>query len=446
MPKNTPDDRRPTDASPLTVSSPQQLADAVKRAKPGDKIRIADGRYTGWRVALSCRGTAEKPIVFRPESVGGVTFTGDTAFTLTGSHIVMRGFAFDTCPLTSSLVTIHSAKNCRVTACRFLNSTEGKAPVVMVMGPAADNRLDHCDLIHTVGRCLQVRVNSEQAPVRTRIDHNRFQDVPPIGGNGRETVQIGQSQPNWGFVEPRTVVENNLFLRCNGEAEIISNKSSRNIYRNNLFKDCEGELVMRGASYCLIEGNRFEGCTGGIRLSGTHHTVIDNVLVGCRGTGIRLLYGMTRELGGHYQAVGNCLIANNTVVNAGRAGILIGDSRGKDWGEKGLQQLPPYDNRTVNNIIAGSSGMLLKADGAPDNTIANNLFHATGEAAIPDTGETPLHADPLFADPEAGDFRLRPESPATGAGIPLAPDAKTADIGASARPIEAGPSSGSERK
>ena len=56
---------------------------------------------------------------------------------------------------------------------------------------------------------------------------------------------------------------------------------------------------MRGGSYCLIENNRFYGCSGGIRLSGTNHKVRGNLIGHSDRTGIRLLYGMTKEQGGH---------------------------------------------------------------------------------------------------------------------------------------------------
>ncbi len=285
--------------------------------------------------------------------------------------------------MTSSCVALSGARGCRFTACRF-EDTSGKAPVVSIADCARDNRVDHCAFLRPAARSVQVIVRSEEPPAGNRIDHNLFQDVPPIGGNGRETIQVGQSQPKWGLTEPRTVVEHNTFLRCDGEAEVISNKSSHNTYRRNLFRECEGELVMRGGSHCILEGNRFERCSGGIRISGTHHRVVDNVIVGNRGTGIRFLYGMTRELGGHYQAPTGCLVTNNTIVDAGKAGIHIGSGGGRDWGEKGVADVAPYGNRFVNNIVVGSEGALLVSEDCPDNVVEHNLYYAICKAAVSD--------------------------------------------------------------
>ncbi|MGD8240162.1 MAG: polysaccharide lyase 6 family protein, partial [Armatimonadota bacterium] len=389
----------PCRAAELPAASPEELARAVERAQPGDSIIVTAGRYADWTMSLSCRGTAEQPIVLRPDAPGAVTFTGKTSLQLRGHHVVVRGFTFDGCVLPGKIVLFQQATHCRVTECRFLNSNSGSGSAVVTFNDGADdNRLDYCEIINTVGRCVQVRVGNYAVehgpPSRNRIDHNLFQDVPPKGSNGRETIQIGSNQRDYGHLEPQTLVEHNLFLRCDGEGEIISNKSSRNTYRHNLFRDCRGALVMRGGHYCLIEANRFEGCDGGIRLHGTHHRVVHNVVVDPRGTGIRLAYGATVEQGGIYQATADCFIAHNTVVGAPTIGIHIGMNRNRDWGEWGVLKCPPRGNRIERNVIVGSAGDLIKVEGSPDNTIDANLLHATGEATVSNPGTNAIRADP----------------------------------------------------
>jgi len=39
--------------------------------------------------------------------------------------------------------------------------------------------------------------------------------------------------------ESFTTVEQNYFYRCDGEHEVISNKSCRNLYRGNTFVECQ---------------------------------------------------------------------------------------------------------------------------------------------------------------------------------------------------------------
>jgi len=133
---------------------------------------------------------------------------------------------------------------------------------------------------------------------------------------------------------------------------------------------------------------------------------------------------MTREQGGHYQAAGQCVIANNTIINAKRAGILVGDGRGNAHAGKGVQNVAPEGNRLLDNIVTGSTGDLCLVNHAPGNLVAGNLFFLQGDAIVSSPGDDPIYADPLFRDPENGDFRVSPDSlalesdPVKGASLP----------------------------
>jgi poly(beta-D-mannuronate) lyase len=400
-----------TKESAIMVTSETEFQTAIDQAKPGDEIVIDNGLYADWDVTLSCKGKENAPIMIRAQTPQGVTFTDESTFKVLGSYIIIQGFRFEDCRLLDSCVLLENALDVRVTACVF-EGAFGRAPVIGIKGQSVGCRIDHCRFIKPEARSIQISVRGEKSPMRTRIDHNLFQDVPPIpSGNGRETIQIGQNQPTWGWFSPMSIVEHNTFLRCDGEIEIISNKSSRNIYRHNLFKDCKGELVMRGASHCTIEGNRFENCTGGIRLSGTHHRVENNLIINSQKVGIQLRYGMTKELGGHYQAVGHCLIKNNTVINSGAVGLYVGSSKNSDAGEKGIATIAPYGNQIVKNIVIGNQGDVVKIDQAPDNMVTQNWFYATGNASVLET-EGNVIADPQLSQ----DHQPNPESTAKGAG------------------------------
>jgi poly(beta-D-mannuronate) lyase len=408
-----------TKESVIMVTSGTELQTAINQAKPGDEIVVVDGLYADWDITVPCVGTELAPITIRSENPQGVTLSDESTFKVSGSYIIIRDFRFEDCRLLDSCVLLDDALDVRITQCVF-EGAFGRAPVVGVKGSSVGCRIDHCQFIKPEARSIQVIVRGEKSPMRTRIDHNLFQDVPPIpSGNGRETIQIGQSQPTWGWFSPMTVVENNTFLRCDGEIEIISNKSSRNTYRNNLFKDCKGELVMRGASHCTIEGNRFENCAGGIRLSGTHHRVQNNLITDSQRIGIQLRYGMTKELGGHYQAVGHCLIKNNTIVNSGTIGLFVGSSRNGDAGEKGISAIAPYSNQIVNNIVVSNQGEVVKIDHAPDNMILDNWFYATDKASV--TG----HDGNTVGNPQlTQDHHVPSDSPANGSGASIT-DTKT---------------------
>jgi hypothetical protein len=55
---------------------------------------------------------------------------------------------------------------------------------------------------------------------------------------------------------------------------------------------------------------------------------------------------------------------------------------------------------------------LCLVDHAPGNFVAGNLFFLQGDAIVSSPGDDPIYADPLFSDPENGDFRLSSGSPA----------------------------------
>lgn len=394
------------------VTSETELQTAINQAQPGDDIVVANGLYADWDLTVPCQGTKDMPITIRAESPQGVTLTDESTFKVTGAYIIIKDFRFEDCRLLDSCVLLDGATEVRVTQCVF-EGAFGRAPVIGVKGRAVDCRIDHCKFIKPEARSIQVNIRGGgNSPMRTRMDHNLFQDVPPIpAGNGRETIQIGQSQPKWGWFSPMSIVEYNTFLRCDGEIEIISNKSSRNTYRYNLFKDCKGELVMRGGSHCVIEGNRFENCTGGVRLSGTHHRVENNLILNSRRVGIQLRYGMTTELGGHYQAVGNCLIKNNTIINAGQTGLFVGTSRNGDAGEKGISTIAPYKNQIVSNIVVGNQGDIVTIDHAPDNRVQNNFFYATDKASV-----TPIDGNTITNPQLTPEYIPASNSPAKDAG------------------------------
>lgn len=402
------------------IDSPEALSEVLRKVEAGDSIVIADGKYERWLVDLDARGKAGSPITIRPESLLGVTFTGVNHFNITGSHIVVDGFLFDRCALEHNLLEFDASDHCRVENCVFQHSGGNRA-VVGINAGARNNGIISCTFNDIAARSVNLHINEKiyekGVPTGNVVRGNTFRDIPPANANGRETIKIGTNQPTFGHIQVGTIVEDNQFLRCDGEAEIISNKCAGNIYRRNIFEQCQGELVMRGGRDCLIESNRFVDCSGGIRICGTGHVVRDNVILNSRGTGIRLFFGMTKEQGGHYQAAGNCTITNNTIIDAGRAGLLIGDGRNRDWQEKGMQSVAPQANRVLNNIIVGSTGDLLLANHAPDNLIEGNLFHKQGDAKLTSPGRSFIDADPLFRDPEAGDYRLSKDSPALSSNL-----------------------------
>ena len=380
-------------AERFPAATGQEATAAAGRARAGDEIVLADGDFKDLQLTLRSNATPNHPLRLRALNEGKTILTGSPKLLITGDFIEVHGLVFRDCALAAGAgVVFDGSGNSLMTSCRFENCRLPKgAALVSFRNGAHDNRVATNQFLKTRYKAVMVVVDDRSLkngpPVRNRIDHNLFQDVPPLNANGAETVQIGQRASPHSDLRTWTLIENNEFVRCDGEAEIISIKTSSNIIRSNLFRNNRGELVMRHGHDNVINGNRFEGGSGGIRLSGHGHAVTDNVIRDCRSTGIRLYYG-TPDLmhPASYLPVFDCVISNNTVLNCGE-GILIGDHKnaslkdakwaGPPWFASSVQNctVAPYSNRIVNNVLTGKAGTLIKSDDAPQNTIENNTLN-----------------------------------------------------------------------
>lgn len=373
-------------AKEYKVANPDEFQKAAAAALAGDEIVIANGNYQNWALTFKTNGTSDKPILIRAETPGEVVFSGTVnkpVFQLNGTFTVISGITFSGCQVFKGkdanglLIELKDAKSCRVTACVFNKNTAETqfTPLVVVSGHAEQNRVDHCSFSgNENNQELQVKITAAAVPVYTLIDHNTFKDKPKVNWkvfNGGECIQIGQDPVLLGNQSAYTTVRDNQFVACNGEAEVISNKSSGNKYINNSFSDCKGELVMRGGHECVIDSNTFKGGTGGIRINGTHHILSNNTFEGLP-IGIRLMYGMAKgkDEVGFYIAAGECLIQHNRIDNC-EVGILVGDSKNADWTGKfdttrypsrTIQDVAPFNNRLVDNVITNTRSPIVQIE------------------------------------------------------------------------------------
>jgi poly(beta-D-mannuronate) lyase len=357
------------------VANADEFKKAADVATPGDEIVIANGTYNGWEQIISANGTAIKPVIIRAETAGKVIFNGDvksTPFKLTGSYIQVSDITFKECMLLKTdgsnptLIELKGTKYCRINNCTFTKNVVKTqfTPIVIISGKGEYNRVDNCRFISNVdNQEVQIKITKDDVPQFTLVDHNLFRDKAGVtwaNFNGGECVQVGQDPVLLGTQVARSIVRNNRFIHCNGEPEVISNKSSGNNYISNYFEDCHGELVMRGGHDCAIDSNTFKGGAGGIRVNGTHHTITNNNIDGIK-TAIRLMYGMAKGKNeiGFYIAAADCTIKNNHISNADN-GILIGDSKNADW--TGKFDVKKYPSRTMQDVAPA------------DNTIIGNVY------------------------------------------------------------------------
>jgi poly(beta-D-mannuronate) lyase len=252
-------------------------------------------------------------------------------------------------------------------------------------------------------------------PNHHRIDHNHFGPRPPLGENGGETIRIGTS--DWSMHDSHTLVEANLFERCNGEGEIISSKSGGNVYRGNTFVACEGALTLRHGNRNTVEGNFFLGRhaphTGGVRVIGEDHRVVNNYFEALAGDGPRsalsVMQGIVDSpLAGYFQ-VKRALIAFNTFVDCA-VPLIIGQPGARTT-------LPPEDCVIANNVVVGRGPPAVRHVGERVRIrYAGNLVHGAPVGAAPADGFRPL--DPRLARAVDGLWRPGEDSPLRGAAVP----------------------------
>lgn len=383
-------------------------------------------------------GAAGKPITLRAAHPGKAVFTGASSLEVKGAWLVVDGLVFDRC--TVGPLTLRDAQNCRVTNCLVREcNPEDRSRIhwVRIAGSASRaNRIDHCALEGKRKDGVMLVVDGDEGKIATdtQIDHNLFTKVERAVRNGMETIRVGTSDV--AHLDSRTVVEHNLFDDCSGDAEIISSKSCRNVFRYNTFRGCDGGLVLRHGHRSLVEGNFFFGGrrrrTGGVRVHGSDHRVVNNYLQGLGLFSISLPAGQSNALAAGHQPTVNCVVAHNTVADAAGPAIVLGAEQGEDGRDR------PPSGLLVNNLVTAARGALVEATAGASIRWAGNLLFGPADV---ERGLAAGAAGVLFKDPRltaGADELWRPSaaSPALGAAAAV-PFAVPLDIDGQKRPARA---------
>ena len=321
------------DSHAILVEDQQAYFDAVENLEPGDTITLANGVWEDFEILFTGEGTQDEPIRLTAETKGEVILSGQSNLRLAGDYLEVSGLVFkDGHTPTQEVISFRRnkndlANNSRVTEVVIdnFNQVERQEADFWVMMYGKNNRFDHNHLVgkRNKGVTMAVRLNTESSQENHhRIDHNYFGPRPILGSNGGETLRIGTS--HYSLTNSHTVVENNYFDRCDGELEIISSKSGKNIIRNNTFFESRGTLTMRHGNDTLVEGNVFFGNgvdhTGGIRVINAGQTIQNNYMEGLKGTrfggALVVMNGVPNSPINRYHQVKNARIENNTLINS----------------------------------------------------------------------------------------------------------------------------------
>jgi len=187
----------------------------------------------------------------------------------------------------------------------------------------------------------------------------------------------------------------------NGTLEFIGNE----VADNTGASDGGGLMIqLSGHSPCVVASNVFRNndavdLGGGMYLSTSQPIVVNNLVV-----------GNSAKIGAGVRLGGTGVFANNTVVDntaSEQGGGIIDD-----------------DGFTiVSSIVRGNT-----APASPQiaDTFLTDMTYSNVEGGFPGTGN--IDADPLFADPGAGDYRLMTGSPSVDAGSNAALPADAGDL------------------
>ena len=415
--------------------SPQELSSIIALSNPGDTVVMANGTWTDVEIEFFAEGAEGDTITLRAETPGQVVLSGRSSLKIGGSYLKVDGLWFDGGELqrghiiefrrTSSRLASHSRlTNCAVTDYNPPNrSTEYKW--VSIYG--THNRVDHC---HFAGKdhdgatvVVWLRDPPNDSPVWHRIDRNYFGHRPELGKNGGESLRIGTSSRS--MQDSYVLVEHNLFEECDGEIEIISNKSGNNTYRHNTFRRSSGVLTLRHGNDAHVYGNFFLGegkaGTGGVRIIGERHRVYNNYFQDLKGTGYRaalaIVKGVPDSPLNRYFQVKDATIAFNTFVNVAET-FVVGVGNSSD------QSLAPDSLVIVNNLVETGYGPIINYEQVPLNVrYGSNILHGA-PLGIPEVDGISI-TDPKLT-PSGGIWRISSTSPAIGAASAI--DYATQDI------------------
>lgn len=181
------------------------------------------------------------------------------------------------------------------------------------------------------------------------------------------------------------------------EGELTVGKNTRGIYLDDY------------TSNCFVYGNIIVGAVVGIQCHGGKNNLVENnFLIECTGCGLRVVDGCA-----FYPAAGemrNFMRGNRFCRN-----IVYSRSAGTALFRIGVHADNPisYSDENVYSVPEGTCAVI---DELADGQASPPFISLEAWQRLGMDGHT-IEADPLFADPDQGDYRLLPGSPALALGI-----------------------------
>lgn len=266
------------DAKTIPVTGPQDLVTAMGSIAAGDQLLFSPGIYSGVRLEIR-----QPNVQVRALEPGKTIFTGSTRVTIMADGVNLSGLAFSEIKETP-VINIVSGSASSVTESAFINNgSEARSTQHIVRIHPAASAVTVSNSYFSGSRAMSVGVvlrSGQPGSFGHVISHNIFSDIPAQQKNGFEAIQIGQSREE-SLTNTNVLIEGNVFNRVEGDAEIISLKSSSNIVRKNAFiNNQNGSLTLREGKGNSVEGNCFSGNKIAMRVYGIEHRIVNNLFRG----------------------------------------------------------------------------------------------------------------------------------------------------------------------
>lgn len=335
--------------------------------QPGDEVVLADGTWTDARLLLKANGTAAAPISLRAQTPGLVILSGQSDLRLAGEYLHVADLVFrDGFSPSDAVVAFREsskavARHSRVSGVVIddYSNPDSSDQDQWVMLYGAFNRLDHSQLrgkTNAGPTVVVVRDAAQGLDNRHRIDHNWFGPRPALGVNGGETLRVGTSDSS--LSDSNSTVEYNWFEGCDGETEIISNKSGGNVYRGNVFYRSAGALTLRHGNGNQVIDNVFLGDgksgTGGVRVINAQQQISNNYFQGLAGSSNRaalaVMHGQATPALSGYAPVVDATIERNTFVDVSKVSFGVGYNAAN-----GIV-VPASNSRFRDNLLVNRTG------------------------------------------------------------------------------------------
>lgn len=385
----------PSLAATLQACTSAELSAAVTNARAGDEVIMCNKIWKDVQIAFSVKGTISAPVTLRAATPGQVQLTGSSTLQMAGTYAVVDGLVFKGAYTGSDIRVIQfkdsrsKCNHCRLTNSAFIgyNPASNNTLVYWVAVYGQYNRIDHNYFSGKTGEGAFLQVLHGSSPDYHRIDNNYFGDRPDNKLGMGNALQIGTTGKT-AYIDSLTTVERNLFYEADGDSELISNKSSGNTYQYNTFIASRGQLTLRQGNNVLVNDNFFFGngkiASGGIRVNGEGHTIINNYMDGVNPTSFGERGGIILNNGDskidptrgwyHYPRVRNVTIAFNTIVNSGNS-LYLGKV-GNIASSVSYKQVVPPDNITIaNNVVYSSKApLILEKTKMTKSTYSDNII------------------------------------------------------------------------